>query len=51
MYMQQMYQFRRMPFGISTAPAVSIGSFGLDTCESYLDDVIAYNDKVAAHVP
>ena len=53
-----LWQFRRMPFGISTAPAVysrfiaaALNPLGSDICQSYLDDVISYNREVAAHVP
>ncbi|MCP3668553.1 MAG: hypothetical protein GY696_39745, partial [Gammaproteobacteria bacterium] len=52
-----LYQFRRMPFGISTAPAVysrfiaaAMNPLGSEVCDSYLDDIIAYNDEVADHV-
>jgi deoxyuridine 5'-triphosphate nucleotidohydrolase len=53
-----LWQFRRMPFGISTAPAVysrfiaaAMNPLGSEICQSYLDDVISYNKEVAAHVP
>ena len=53
-----LWQFRRMPFGISTAPAIygwfistAMNPLGSDVAQCYLDDVISYNLKVADHVP
>jgi len=53
-----LWQFRRMPFGISTAPAVysrfistAMNPLGSEIAQCYLDDVISYNMRVADHVP
>ena len=53
-----LWQFRRMPFGISTAPAVysrfistAMNPLGSEVAQCYLDDVISYNLRVADHVP
>ena len=52
-----LYHFKRLPFGISTAPAIysrfiaaALNSLGTKNVQCYLDDVLVFNDNLHDHI-